>query len=66
MQELRVWKEKVQKLETQMARDEVSKKNQEAKIVTVQNENKQYQETIKRRQAEQQAAEQEQPQRPTQ
>ena len=40
--ELRVWKEKVNKLQQQKERDEVARKNQEAATTTNQNENRQY------------------------
>ena len=40
--ELRVWKEKVNKLQQQKERDEVARKNQEAATMSNQNENRQY------------------------
>ena len=46
LNELRVWKEKVNKLQQQQVRDEVSRKNQEQKIQSVQEENRKYQEKI--------------------
>lgn len=44
--ELRVWKEKVKKLETQQEKEENSRKNQTEKIQQVQEENKRYQNVI--------------------
>ena len=47
--ELRVWKEKVNKLQQQKERDEVARKNQEAATMSNQNENRQYIEQIRKR-----------------
>ena len=44
--ELRVWKEKVKKLETQQEKEENSRKNQSEKIQQVHEENKRYQTVI--------------------
>ena len=46
LNELRVWKEKVQRLETQQAKEEATRKNQEERIKSVQEENRIYQEKI--------------------
>lgn len=45
--ELRVWREKVQKLQAQKERDETARRNQAANIETVQNENRQIVEQIR-------------------
>ena len=44
--ELRVWKEKVRKLELQQEKEENSRKNQTEKIQQVQEENKKYETVI--------------------
>jgi uncharacterized protein YihD (DUF1040 family) len=41
--ELRVWKEKVRKLEIKQEKEEISRKNQSEKIQVVQEENKKFQ-----------------------
>jgi len=48
--ELRVWKEKVNKLSQQKDRDEIARKNQEVATASNQNENRQYMEQIRQRQ----------------
>ena len=44
--ELRIWKEKVKRIETQQEREELTRKAQSEKIQQVQEENKKYQSVI--------------------